>query len=115
MSQRLIAAMIAAPLVLALLLVAAFLPLDYVTYSPGYTVDVLAESDGAEIIQVDGHKTYRDDGQIRFTPAANFNGTASFEYTVSDGNGGTDTGLVTITVTSVNDAPVAEDDWESMR
>ncbi|MFA6299388.1 MAG: PDZ domain-containing protein [Nocardioides sp.] len=67
MSQRLIAAMIAAPLVLALLLVAAFLPLDYVTYSPGYTVDVLAESDGAEIIQVDGHKTYRDDGELRMT------------------------------------------------
>lgn len=67
MSQRLIAAMIAAPLVLALLIVAAFLPLDYVTYSPGYTVDVLAESDGAEIIQVDGHKTYRDDGELRMT------------------------------------------------
>ncbi|GEP35074.1 hypothetical protein NSZ01_28420 [Nocardioides szechwanensis] len=67
MSQRLIAAMIAAPLVLGLLVVAAFLPLDYVTYSPGYTVDVLAESDGAEIIQVDGHKTYRDDGELRMT------------------------------------------------
>lgn len=67
MSQRLIAAIIAAPLVLALLVVAAFLPLDYVTYSPGYTVDVLAESDGAEIIQVDGHKTYRDDGELRMT------------------------------------------------
>jgi PDZ domain-containing protein len=67
MSQRLIAAMIAAPLVLALLLVAAFLPLDYVTYSPGYTVDVLAETDGAEIIQVDGHKTFRDDGELRMT------------------------------------------------
>jgi len=67
MSQRLIAAMIAAPLVLILLLVAAFLPLDYVTYAPGYTVDVLAESNGAEIIQVDGHQTYRDDGQLRMT------------------------------------------------
>ncbi len=67
MSQRLIAAMIAAPLVLALLLFAALKPLDYVTYQPGYTVDVLAESDGAEIIQVDGHKTYRDDGELRMT------------------------------------------------
>lgn len=67
MSQRLIAAMIAAPLVLVLLLVAAFLPLDYVTYSPGYTVDVLGESDGAEIIQVDGHETYRDEGELRMT------------------------------------------------
>jgi hypothetical protein len=44
-----------------------------------------------------------------FTPAANFHGTASFTYTVSDGIK-TDTGLVTITVVSVNDAPVAVDD-----
>jgi hypothetical protein len=48
-------------------------------------------------------------GGFTFTPAANFNGTASFTYTVSDGTA-TDTGLVTITVTSVNDAPVAVDD-----
>lgn len=48
-------------------------------------------------------------GSITFTPAANFHGTASFEYTVSDGQG-SDTGLVTITVTSVNDAPIAVDD-----
>ncbi|MCW2851094.1 MAG: lon2 [Nocardioides sp.] len=67
MSQRLLAAMIAGPLVLVLLALAAFLPLDYVTYRPGYTVDVLAETDGSEIIQVDGHKTYRDDGELRMT------------------------------------------------
>ncbi|GEP38827.1 hypothetical protein NPS01_24900 [Nocardioides psychrotolerans] len=67
MSQRLIAALIAGPLVLALLVTAAFLPLPYVTYAPGYTVDVLAEDAGAEIIQVDGAKTYRDDGQLRMT------------------------------------------------
>ncbi len=46
---------------------------------------------------------------VIFTPAANFNGTASFEYTVSDGNL-TDIGLVTITVAPVNDAPVALND-----
>ncbi|MBN2293610.1 MAG: tandem-95 repeat protein, partial [Pirellulales bacterium] len=34
----------------------------------------------------------------------------TFEYTVSDGNGGTATGTITITVTGVNDAPVAVDD-----
>lgn len=32
--------------------------------------------------------------------------TDTFEYTVSDGRGGTDTGTVTITITGVNDAPV---------
>ena len=34
----------------------------------------------------------------------------TFNYTVSDGNGGTDTGTVTINVTGVNDAPIAQDD-----
>ncbi|KIQ25679.1 hypothetical protein RT97_23645, partial [Variovorax paradoxus] len=45
-----------------------------------------------------------------FTPAPNFNGTASFTYTVSDGNGGTSTATVTVNVGAVNDAPVATDD-----
>ncbi len=48
-------------------------------------------------------------GTATFTPAANFAGAASFSYTVSDG-AATDTGLVTITVTAVNDPPVAVDD-----
>ncbi|EKV03514.1 integrin/UnbV like protein [Leptolyngbya sp. PCC 7375] len=48
--------------------------------------------------------------QVRYTPNANFNGTDSFSYTVSDGNGGSDTATVNITVTGVNDAPVASDD-----
>ena len=43
-------------------------------------------------------------GQVIFTPSANFNGAASFEYTLSDGVL-TDTGLVNVTVTAVNDAP----------
>ncbi len=46
---------------------------------------------------------------VTFTPAANYTGAASFEYTVSDG-ALTDTGLVTVTVTGANDAPVAVDD-----
>ncbi|MDY7231400.1 Ig-like domain-containing protein [Hyalangium rubrum] len=49
-------------------------------------------------------------GVVRFTPAANFSGTATFTYTVSDGRGGTDTATVTVTVTDVNDAPDAVDD-----
>jgi hypothetical protein len=48
-------------------------------------------------------------GTVTFTPAANFAGTAGFDYTVSDG-AATDTGRVTVTVTPVNDAPVAVDD-----
>ncbi len=48
-------------------------------------------------------------GTVTFTPTANASGAASFEYTVSDG-AATDTGLVTVTVTAVNDPPVAVDD-----
>ncbi len=44
---------------------------------------------------------------ISYTPNADFFGSDSFTYTISDGNGGTDTATVSITVTNVNDAPVA--------
>ena len=46
---------------------------------------------------------------ITFTPDANLCGddVASFDYTVDDGNGGSDTGTVTISLDCVNDAPVA--------
>jgi large repetitive protein len=44
-------------------------------------------------------------GSITYTPAAHFNGGADFTYTVSDGNGGTATGTMAITVSSINDAP----------
>ena len=46
-------------------------------------------------------------GTITFTPTANYNGPASFTYTIDDGNGGTATATVNVTVTAVNDAPVA--------
>ena len=36
--------------------------------------------------------------------------TDVFNYTVSDGNGGTDTATITITILGINDAPVAQDD-----
>ena len=43
---------------------------------------------------------------VSYTPNSNFFGNDSFTYTVSDGNGGSDTATVNITVTNVNDAPV---------
>ncbi|MAT98453.1 MAG: hypothetical protein CL608_15015 [Anaerolineaceae bacterium] len=48
--------------------------------------------------------------QINYTPAPNFFGTETFTYTISDGNGGSDTAILTITVTEINDAPIASDD-----
>ncbi|QOD68888.1 tandem-95 repeat protein [Vibrio navarrensis] len=53
------------------------------------------------------------DGKLEFTPAANFNGEATISYTISDGNGGTDTADVKVTVDAVNDGPVATDDTAS--
>jgi Lon-like protease len=67
MSRRILAGLIAVPFLVALWLAAVLLPVPYVTYSPGLTVDVLAESGGKEIVQVSGHKTYRDDGELRMT------------------------------------------------
>jgi gliding motility-associated-like protein len=50
-------------------------------------------------------------GTYTFTPAPNYNGAVpTATYTVSDGQGGTDTANLNITVTAVNDAPVATDD-----
>jgi hypothetical protein len=48
-----------------------------------------------------------DSGVVTYTPDADFNGTAELSYTVSDGNGGAASALVTITVNPVNDAPTA--------
>jgi hypothetical protein len=45
------------------------------------------------------------DGDVRYAPAANWNGTASFRLTVADGNGGEAAAPVTVTVRPVNDAP----------
>jgi hypothetical protein len=47
---------------------------------------------------VHGSVVLRPDGTILFTPTAGFSGQATFEYTVIDGHGSTDTGTVTVTV-----------------
>ena len=61
--------------------------------------------------------TMNDDGTYDYDPNGVFNGLAvgataadSFTYTIVDNNGGTDTATVTITITGVNDAPIAQDD-----
>lgn len=50
------------------------------------------------------------DGTFSYTPDANFHGTDTFTYEALDGNGGRDTGTVTITVNPVADPPNASDD-----
>ena len=44
-------------------------------------------------------------GTVTFTPDADFNGIATFDYTISDGNGGTDSATVSLDIGAVNDPP----------
>jgi subtilisin len=45
---------------------------------------------------------------IAYTPAAGYSGPDEFDYTISDGAGGSDTATVSVTVTPVDDPPTAE-------
>jgi predicted acyl esterase len=49
------------------------------------------------------------DGNLLYEPDTGFTGTDLFSYTVSDGQGGTDSATVTIEVLSANHPPVAND------
>ena len=49
------------------------------------------------------------DGSVRFVPSADFYGTASFGYLVSDGDGGQTWATARLNVQSVNDAPIIDD------
>jgi gliding motility-associated-like protein len=49
-------------------------------------------------------------GTFTYTPVANYNGTDTFTYRANDGTGNSTDQVVTITVTPVNDAPVAVND-----
>ena len=53
-----------------------------------------------------GSVTISTDGGFDYVPLTDFSGTDSFAYTVTDGNGGSDTGTVTVTLSAVNDPPV---------
>ncbi|PPT10394.1 T1SS secreted agglutinin RTX [Geitlerinema sp. FC II] len=56
-----------------------------------------------------GSLSFNSDGSFSYTPAANFNGSDSFTYEISDGTF-TDTATVNLAINPVNDAPVASDD-----
>ncbi|MEY4500332.1 MAG: hypothetical protein RIS52_222, partial [Pseudomonadota bacterium] len=81
----------------------------------GTTVNVLAndvDPDGDPLTIVsasatNGTVTIGAGGLLTFTPNANYNGTAAITYTISDGQGGTSTATVPVTVVAVNDAPTS--------
>ena len=76
------------------------------------TVDLDPATAGIQnTFTVAGEGTFTVDasGNVTFTPTATFTGTSSIPYTVQDNDGAT-SNTATLTVTTVNDPPVANDD-----
>ncbi|WP_454786384.1 Ig-like domain-containing protein [Mycobacterium antarcticum] len=57
-----------------------------------------------------GVLNFDSNGAFTYTPAANYHGTDTFTYRTFDGTLNSNTATVTINVTSVNDAPIANPD-----
>lgn len=86
---------------------------DLLEDAPGVLSLVAGDVDGDvlswSIITSPSHGVLSGAGpDVEYSPDANFNGTDSFEVSIDDGNGGTDTATITLLVAAVNDAPVAE-------
>jgi VCBS repeat-containing protein len=60
-----------------------------------------------------GAATIDPDGTLHYTPAANYYGTDTVTYRITDTGGKTATATVTITIASVNDAPQASFTWNA--
>ncbi|MFY7905977.1 MAG: cadherin-like domain-containing protein, partial [Burkholderiaceae bacterium] len=77
-------------------------------------VDVATDGQVLRISAVGGASngtvTMQANGDVRFTPTANYHGPAEFTYTVSDGYGGTTDAKVSLSIMAVSDAPVAVGD-----
>ena len=74
---------------------------------PSFT-NSLSTVSAAYVVSPPAHGTAVVNGSlVTYTPALNWNGIDSFTYKTSDGSLDSNAATVTITVTSVNDAPVA--------
>lgn len=60
--------------------------------------DTLSVTSGTFATTQGGSITLQTNGDFTYTPATDFSGTDSYQYTVSDGNGGQDTGTITFDV-----------------
>ncbi len=99
---------------------------DAATVDPGDTVDLFplandTDADGDEIVltgvtapEGSGTVTIGDEGLVQFTPADGVTGDVILTYTISDGQGGTDEGQITVSVNEGNAPPVAVDDGVSV-
>ena len=69
------------------------------------TITVVGTPDQGGSVVIAGAGT-----SLSYTPAGDFFGVESFDYTISDGNGGVATAMVTVTVNNVNDPVTANND-----
>jgi PDZ domain-containing protein len=67
MSRRTVTLASAGFLVVLLSAIAALLPVPYVELGPGPTTNTLGSVDGKDLITIDGHKTYPDNGHLNLT------------------------------------------------
>ncbi len=70
----------------------------------GDALGVIGVTQGAN-----GAVTVNVDSSVTFTPKAGFTGSDAFTYSVSDGNGGGDTGTVTVTVANLIEGGPGDD------
>ncbi|MFJ5282784.1 tandem-95 repeat protein, partial [Pseudomonas sp. NPDC088429] len=77
-------------------------------------IDGTAIISGGSVAVMGGIVTLNVDGTLTFTPSLGYVGMADFTYTVSDGNGGTDTARVDMTVVNLVDPPLTADDTNSV-
>jgi VCBS repeat-containing protein len=83
-------------------------------------VDDLLRVTAVDLTGTVGNVVWAPDGSFEYDPDGQFDhlaagdtATDSFGYTLSDGQGGNDTATVTITITGINNAPIAVDDAHS--
>ncbi|MFC1610846.1 Ig-like domain-containing protein, partial [Myxococcota bacterium] len=77
---------------------------DSIAPDTGETLSIVTVTQGS-------NGTVANNGtNVSYTPNADFFGSDTFTYTISDGNGGSDMGTVSVTVSNVNDNPTANDD-----
>ena len=74
----------------------------------------ILESVGKFETEGNGQLDLADDGSFTYEPKANFNGQDHFTYTIKNDKGKSSEGVMTITVTAVNDPPQPVDDKQDI-
>ncbi len=76
----------------------------------GLPLSIAAVSQGSN-----GNVLVNSDDSLTYLPASNFNGVDSFNYTLTNSAGASASAAVSVTVSAVNDPPIATDDTATTR